>query len=305
MRRILVLGANPAWQKNATCAKLTPGGVVRIRPAQTGAAGKGFNCAAALRRLGWDPLLVSGIGTDAREWEDACRAEGIGLVGFPLTGRVRQALTLRDLEADEVTEVVEEGPPAAPGAQRAVEDALASDRASDLCCCGTLAPGLDADGIAAAAASRTGIVLIDSLPLVRSVLGAPRVPARLVLKLNESEWTSLAGRDLESSWAVVRSAVPDAQLVATRGAAGSTASRPGEGTVSLLAPAFPPGTTVHPIGAGDAYTAGLMDGLSRGMALPEACGRGAALARASCLDPLPSRFSPRDFEESLELVYRA
>jgi fructose-1-phosphate kinase PfkB-like protein len=301
----MVLGANPAWQKNATCAKLANGNVVRIRPAQTGAAGKGFNCASALRRLGKAPLLLSGIGTDAREWEDACRAEGIELLGFPLAGRIRQALTLRDLETNEVTELVEEGPPAADGAQRIVEDALGRELSSPLCCCGTLAPGLDAEGIFSVVATRTGIVVIDSLPLVRAALSARQTPARMVLKLNESEWTHLVGHDLKSSWNVVRTSLPKARLVATRGAGGSMASQPGAKSISILAPMLPLGTTVHPIGAGDAYTAGLVDGLSDGMELAEACRRAAALARASCLDPLPARFSPEDFEESLELVYHA
>ena len=134
MARILVLGANPAWQKNATCARLRPGKVVRIRPALTGAAGKGFNCAAALQRLGRDPVLISGVGTDALEWEDACRSAGIDLLGFPLAGRIRQAVTLRDLETNEVTELVEEGPPVGDGAQRIVEEALGRELDADLCC---------------------------------------------------------------------------------------------------------------------------------------------------------------------------
>jgi tagatose 6-phosphate kinase len=305
MNRILVLGANPAWQKNATCARLTAGNVVRIRPAHTGAAGKGFNCAAALRRLGWRPVLVSGIGTDADDWERACREEGVELLGFPLAGRVRQALTLRDLEANEVTELVEEGPAAAEGAQPLLEDAMVQNLTHDICCCGTLAPGLDAERIFAALVPRTGIVVIDSIPLVRAALAARHAPARMVLKLNESEWTDLVGGDLESAWKVARAVSPTALLVATRGTGGSLAGQPGQKSVSILAPSLPPGTRVHPIGAGDAYTAGLMDGLARKMELPEACGRGAALARASCLDPLPSRFSPTDFEESLKLVYRA
>ena len=303
MARIKVLGPNPAWQKNATCARLRPGSVVRIRPGETGAAGKGFNCAWALGKLGKSPQLLSGVGTDSVEWEAACRTAGIDLVGFPLSGAIRQAVTLRDLETNEVTELVEEGPAAAQGAQKLLVDALGQDLDLDICCCGTLAPGLDAASILAALAPRRGIVVIDSIPLVRAALHSGSTPARLVLKLNEDEWTDLAGNDLESSWSVVRVSLPKVALVATRGAGGSVASPSGAKTASILAPSLPLGTTVHPIGAGDAYTAGLMEALSNGLGLVEACGRGAALARASCLDPLPARFARADFEASLKLVY--
>ena len=305
MSRILVLGANPAWQKNATCSRLTPGSVVRIRPGQTGAAGKGFNCAAALRRLGHAPLLVSGVGSDEGNWGEACHSAGIEWIGFPLIGAIRQAITLRDLGTNEVTELVEEGPAAAEGAQRILEEALERDPALHICCCGTLPQGIEAAAVLARLASRTGIVLIDSLPLVRAALESAPTPERLVLKLNESEWTELVGSDLQSSWNVVRAAAPTALLVATRGASGSEACLPGFKSISILAPSLALGSQVHPIGAGDAYTAGLMDGLSRGLGLADACQRGAALARASCLDPLPARFSTVHFEESLKLVYHA
>jgi len=305
MEPILVLGANPAWQKNAVCSGLRPGAVVRMRPAETGAAGKGFNCALALGRLGIPSLLVSGIGIDAAAWEAACREEGIALRGFPLEGPVRHATTLRDLETGEVTELVEEGPAAAPGAQSLVEDALRSGPAAAICCCGTLAPGLDAAGILAVLSTRTENVIIDSVPLVRAALAGGALPDRPVLKLSRAEWTSLCGQDLESALAKARNSLPRAFLVATDGSNGSLAAPPDGRSFRVGAPALPDSTRVHPIGAGDAYTAGLAASLARGLGFAEACRRGAAAARASCLHPLPSRLSLADFEESLELVHRA
>jgi sugar/nucleoside kinase (ribokinase family) len=305
MERILVLGANPAWQKNATCTGLRKGSVVRMRPAEEGAAGKGFNCALALGRLGRPAVLISGIGTDGAAWERACREEGIALRGFPLSGPARRATTLRDLETDEVTELVEEGPAAAEGAQGALEEALVADRSSPLCCCGTLAPGLDADRILAVLANWTENVTIDSVPLVRAAVSGHAVPGRLVLKLSGAEWTSLCGLDPQASLAKVRAVLPGAFLVATEGERGSLAAQPNGPLFRVPAPALPSGARVHPIGAGDAYTAGLAAALAGGLDFPAACRWGAAAARASCSDPLPSRLSRGDFDESLELVNRA
>jgi fructose-1-phosphate kinase PfkB-like protein len=305
MEPILVLGANPAWQKNATCTGLRPGTVVRMRPAEAGAAGKGFNCALALGRLGVPAVLISGIGTDAAAWEGACREEGIALRGFPLSGPVRLATTLRDLETEEVTELVEEGPAAAPGAQLMIQEALGAHPAAAVCCCGTLAPGLDADGILAVLASRTETVLIDSVPLVRAAISGDAVPGRLVLKLSRAEWTSLCGPDLESGLTKVRTSLPRAYLVVTDGSRGSMAFPPEGPSFRIGAPAVSPGMRVHPIGAGDAYTAGLAAALAGGIGFAEACRRGAAAAGASCLDPLPSRLSRADFEDSLKRVHHA
>ncbi|HXP90820.1 MAG TPA: PfkB family carbohydrate kinase [Fibrobacteria bacterium] len=305
MVRILVLGANPAWQKNATCTGLRTGSVVRMRTAEGGAAGKGFNCALALGRLGRPAVLISGIGTDGDAWEQACREEGIALRGFPLSGPVRRATTLRDLETEEVTELVEEGPPAAEGAQRAVEEALGSDRSASVCCCGTLAQGLDADRILASLSAWTENVIIDSVPLVRAAISGGAVPERLVLKLSGAEWTDLCGPDPESSLAMVRAVLPRAFLVATVGSRGSLAVPPDGPLFRVPAPAIAADVRVHPIGAGDAYTAGMAAALAGGLEFPDACRWGAAAARASCLDPLPSRFSRRDFEESLKLVQDA
>jgi len=302
MERILVLGANPAWQKNATCTGLRPGAVVRMRPMEQGAAGKGFNCALALGRLGRPAVLISGVGTDSEAWEEACREGGIALRGFPLSGPARRATTLRDLETDEVTELVEEGPPAAEGAQRAVEEALVSERSAPVCCCGTLPSGLDADRILAVLSIWTENVTIDSVPLVCAAISGNAVPGRLVLKLSGAEWTSLCGLDPEASLEMVRTVLPRAFLVATEGSSGSLAASPDGPVFRVPAPAIPPGVRVHPIGAGDAYTAGLAAALAGGIDFPAACRWGAAAARASCLDPLPSRFSRLDFEESLNRV---
>jgi len=72
-------------------------------------------------------------------------------------------------------------------------------------------------------------------------------------------------------------------------------------SVRIEVPAIPldGGEEVHPIGAGDAYTAGFAHVWCFGGGFAEALRAGAATARASCLDPLPSRFSRVDYEQSL------
>lgn len=307
MESVVVLGANPAWQQNVECAKLRPGEVVRLRRGRDGAAGKGFNCSLALSRLGMRVLLVTGLGTDSADWEAAAGAEGIEMLGFPLLGPARRATTVRDLSNGEVTELVEEGPSAAPGAQALLEQHLERDPELPLAVCGTLAGGIDLERVLLSLAKRSGLVVIDSVPLVRclwSGKAAHRLGSGngLCLKLNESEWAGLSGTDLEAALLQARQRFPHAQILCTRGSQGSMGvSETGE-RFTVPAPPFPPGTEVHPIGAGDAYTAGLFGALARGVPFREACVQGAAAARASCLDPLPSRLTLRAFEESLFLM---
>lgn len=92
------------------------------------------------------------------------------------------------------------------------------------------------------------------------------------LIVNASEWETLASL-LSSSLPDVLAVAP--WVVITRGADGcSVHTREG----SLALPACPAATVVDPTGAGDAFRAGLLVGISRGWPLAEGCKLGAALA---------------------------
>ncbi len=302
---VLVLGANPAWQKTVVCDRLVPGEVVRVKLEASGAAGKGFNTARAVRAFGVPVELVSAAGPDAPEWEAACREEGIAVSMFSIRGRIRTATTVHDLATGEVTEIVEEGPLASEGAESALESALreGAERASMAAVAGTFPQGLSPRVALEALSGLDGPVVLDSVPALRALRDGAPCPSRAILKLNEAEWTSLLGEpDLSAALRQARRLWPRADLLATRGKAGAVLVQADGARFALVAEPYPVDVRVQPIGGGDAFTGGLLVGLSNGSSLLEAASHGMAVARASCLNALPARFSMEEVAISLGLV---
>lgn len=92
----------------------------------------------------------------------------------------------------------------------------------------------------------------------------------------------------------VRPRVPNATLICAWGEAGASALSPaGEW---LESPAFPPAQLVDTVGAGDVFNAGCIDGLARGLPLPEVLVAACRLAGAKCgqlgLEGLPALATP-------------
>lgn len=92
------------------------------------------------------------------------------------------------------------------------------------------------------------------------------------LIVNASEWEILVSR-LSSSLPDVLATTP--WVVITRGADGCSVHTRED---SLTLPACPAATVVDPTGAGDAFRAGLLAGISKEWALSDGCKLGAALA---------------------------
>lgn len=290
MAKIMVIGANPAWQKNVRCERLVPGEVVRVKKGPGAAAGKGFNCAQAMVELGESVVLVSGVGTDAEAWRQECTAHRIELREFPLEGSIRLATTV--LESDgRVTEIVEEGPAAATGAQSELERLLAQHPGDwPVAICGTFPDGLDLVGLAAGLAHRQGMVLVDSMPLARQLLHQPVDCPGLVLKLNFAEWKAIIQHwTLDGVLSEARHRLGKVRLVLTAGAEGSCAEDEQGKRCHFPVGKLVDGAQIHPIGAGDAFSAGILVGTLRGFPFFQSCSFGSLVAQVSCRHPLPSR----------------
>lgn len=303
-KHVLVLGANPAWQKTVVCDRLVAGEVVRVKLEAGGAAGKGFNTARTVRAFGIPVRLVSAAGPDAPEWEAACREEGIPTALFPIRGRIRTATTIQDLSSGQVTEIVEEGPEAADGAGLALESALREDIAlvSMVAVAGTFPPGMSPRTALDALSGLDVPTVIDSVPALRAMRDGAPCPVRAILKLNETEWKSLLGEiELSAALRQARRLWPRADILATRGKEGAILAQNDGRNFALVAEPYLAGVRVQPIGGGDAFTGGLLVGLSNGSSLVDAALHGMAVARASCLNPLPARFSMAEVAISLGL----
>ncbi len=304
-KTVLVLGANPAWQKSVTCAKWVSGEVVRVRLEGTGAAGKGFNTARVVRALGVPVVLVSASGLDSMEWESACRDEGLSTRLFPISGRIRTATTIQDLATGDVTEMVEEGYEASEGAAEILSSALRQELsvASFVVIAGTFPPGLSPKVALECLIDATVPVLVDSAPTLRSLRDMDRVPSQLILKLNEAEWTTIFGEtQLTPALKQARRLWPQAVLIATQGKQGAVLWSTDEQSIRLVSEPFPQATRLHPIGAGDAFSGGFVVSMLQGKTILESALSGMAVARASCLNPLPARFSWEEFSVSQGLV---
>lgn len=297
MAKIMVIGANPAWQKNVRCERLVPGEVVRVKKGPAAAAGKGFNCAQAMVELGEAVVLVSGVGSDAQAWRQQCRDHRMELRELPLDGEIRLATTV--VESDgRVTEIVEEGPPAAEGSQAELEACLAQHPAEwPLAVCGTFPEGFDLGRLASGLEHRLGMVLVDSMPLVRQLLQHPVECPGLVLKLNFAEWKAIIQHwTLEGVLSEARHRLGNVRLVLTAGAEGSCAEDAQGKRCHYPVGKMMAGSQVYPIGAGDAFSAGILVGTLRELPFFQACSFGSLVAQVSCRHPLPSRIVRADVD---------
>ncbi|MEK7394354.1 MAG: carbohydrate kinase family protein, partial [Fibrobacterota bacterium] len=117
------------------------------------------------------------------------------------------------------------------------------------------------------------------------------------------EWkTVFQEENLDSAFADARRLWPRASLLATRGERGALLSCPGKNSQILTSEPFEGDVDINPIGAGDAFTGGYVVAVCRGGSIADAALHGMAVARASCLNRLPARFSMEDVSVSTDLV---
>jgi len=299
---ILVLGPNPAWQRVAMTASVRLGEVVRLRRMADCPAGKGLNCAQAIFHQGGYPILVGGCGPSESAWEEACRDEGVETASFPLDGTIRTALTLLDSSTGTTTEFVEEGPAAAAGADTFLELLLNQrlPKAAAIVACGSFPRGLSTDSVLGAWLREPIPLLVDSMPLARNLV-LPSSFARVLVKLNLAEWQSLLGEHpVETLLELAQERWPGAEVVATLGRDGCAARTKSGSYLSRRPGLLSSDAALHPIGAGDAFTAGLAKVVVLGGTLEMGLHEGLVLSRASCLHPLPARFHTADLQRIRE-----
>jgi adenosine kinase len=221
------------------------------------------NIAYGLKLLGSDPVILAAAGRDFgayAEWLERCgiRRDGIRVFEDTYTA---QCFITTDLDDNQITAFH-------PGAmERAAELDLAElDARIDLALVGPddrramsrHAAALKARGVPAVIDPGQQLTGFERKELVEFLEGAR------VYVVNDYEWaitlerTGLAERELVGR--------VDAAIV-TRGAQGSTILT-GEGRIEI--PPAPPLRVVDPTGCGDAYRAGLLHGLDRGLALATA-----------------------------------
>lgn len=295
---MLVVGANLALDRTLRMSRLVPGQVQRPRSAEITAGGKAVNVCRAARAHGVRPRLVANLpGTIGRYLGDLLDAEGHDVRRVTTSGQARSAVVVLE-EQGRVTVLNEPGPCLAPRDRARLIEAVEGELPGRqvIACLGSLPPG-DSEGLypqIVGLGRDAGVpVVLDAarqdllaaLPARPDLVTPNLAEALAVLGGVDDEPVEAGGDDvracaLQAAEGLCAAGALDAVVTAGRhGAAG--AGRHGRFWI-----AAPEVEEINPIGAGDAFVAGLCAGLRRGAGIADAAVLGVATASASVTLPL-------------------
>jgi tagatose 6-phosphate kinase len=260
----------------------------RVKSVARRAGGKGINVARVLNQLGEEAAIVGFVGGVAgAAVRDELAASALRDETIPIKGETR--LTVFVVESSgEVTGLSEPGPAIEHDDWQALEERCAAllRSASVMTVSGSLPPGAPADGVGrlvemARAAGVPGIIDTRDDWLRH---GVERAPA--IVKVNEEELNGyMPGAALLEATSDMRARGAGA-VVVSRGAAGLVAVSE-QGIFEARPPERHQG---NPTGAGDAATAAIAAGLTRGTSWAQVLADAVAVAAAAVLHPLAGSF---------------
>jgi tagatose 6-phosphate kinase len=302
---ILCLGTTPVLQRSMVFERVVPDAVNRAASAHDYASGKSVNVARVLHTLGHDTVALGFAGgCRGVALLDDLRRSGIDYEFVDTPGAAtRQCVTVIDRQSGTATELVEESAPVAADHWPPLLAKVRAHGAEARACVfsGSLPPGAPQDFYLTCLQS-----VPAGIPVVVDARGEPlrhalRHPG-FVAKLNREELAATVGGPVDSEDQLrraVRQIMPEGgSVVVTSGRGGVFASR-----VDRLWRIHPPTVAARSaVGSGDAFAAGLVLGLLRGDALPQACALGAACGAANALTDLAGHLAPADVERLLPQV---
>ena len=296
--RVLVVGPNLAIDRTLSTNTFRPGHEVDVAEVAVTAGGKGVNVARALRALGFDATLLGLLpGRMGDAVVGLLADEGIALLGVPVAGELRSAFIIHE-RGGRATVLNEPGPELAEQdwlAYEAMADA-ALDEHAIVVCVGSLPPGAPDDAYARivtkarerrcpSVVDASGSVLLRALDEKPEIVCPNLAEAEAVLLGATSEAVDAPVEARARSVAAARSLVDGGARTAivTAAAAGAAIAEAGRRQVRWVsAPAV---TVANPMGAGDAFAAGLAVALARELPPGEAARFAVAVASASVEHP--------------------
>ena len=284
---ILTVTLNPAIDQTVVVESIVVGETNRIKESRLDPGGKGVNCSRALRELGAGTAATGfapgGLG---RYIEQVLSDLGVICDFVHTRGEVRMNMTIHNLRRNTSTMIVGPGPQTEPRYQQQLFTRVRRHLSPGdwIVVAGSvpppLSPGIYYDLISLGNAIGANTVLdADGEPLAAGVSARPTL-----VKANRRELGRLFNRDLASEEEAI-----DALTELRRGGVKIAAiTRGREGSIGMDAHgawrALPP--RIHqstPVGAGDAFLAGLVKVLSEGGPLPEALRLATAAGAAAAL----------------------
>ncbi|MCS7220222.1 MAG: 1-phosphofructokinase [Anaerolineae bacterium] len=283
---IVTVTLNPSLDKTLRVTRLNRGELNRAQVVRMDVGGKGFNVSRALLALGM-PSLAIGVmaGGTGQALAHGLTALGIEADLIWVEGETRSNITLLEADNGVYTKINEPGPTlSAEAVQEIMHRVEQRARPGDLWVfCGSLPPGAPADLYACLIQRVQGAGALAALDTSGAPLCAAVTALPFLLKPNVPEAEELMGcalPTLADQVAAVRSLqARGIRLVAlTRGQEGALLAD-GAAVLAVKPPLIASGS---PVGAGDAFLAGLVYAWSQGADLADmarwaaACGAAAA-----------------------------
>jgi tagatose 6-phosphate kinase len=301
---ILTVTANVAIDRTYVIDHLEVGAVHKVSKAYARTGGKGVNVSRCVQALGGETLVTGLIGRAALdEARRELTAAGLDSNFFAVDGEPRQTVTVTAQDGT-TTAFDELGPTVTEKTwsdlQQHIEGHL--KHADMVVIAGSLPPGSPEDCLAnlCEAASRHQVpVILDARGAAMRAAAQNQAP--LVAKLNRSELAQTLGRELETTDEVIEAATElqraGAQhVVVTLGPQGAI------GVSSDVYKVTHPVAEGNPIGAGDAFSAGLALALTKHTPFEQALREGAAAALASLNTPTAGALDPADMPAALAAI---
>lgn len=297
MKKITVLGANPAFQKTLTFDGFRQGKVNRAKDVTFTASGKGINFCRAARCWGLvsTELIQFTGGANGDFILGELNKEGLAHLSTRTAAATRCCTTC--LNGNDITEIID---PSGSASQEEADHLLADLRNSlQMACgfavCGTL-PGKTDPTLyerSVAAAGSNALILLDAYKNIDKLFAPNR---KIVLKINRDELNWLTGiPDAEKALGTLFDRFPLYAAAITDGPDKAYAFDGKEFSVYEL----PELKVVNPIGSGDTASAVLLSELVSGRDLRQAFLMALSAASANCLTIRPGNF---DKEQALHLA---
>ena len=306
MKKIVVLGPNPAWQKTLTFPRLIPGEVNRAAALRECASGKGVNfCRAACLHAKAKPFLIQFTGGANGDFinNELNISKPFPFISIATAAPTRCCITCLDEAGKLTTELIE---PSFAATASEVSDFLTAVRqqladAAILALCGSLPTGTDETLYAKAVQIAAAFHIPAVADCCFNLDGLMASGAAILLKINAGELKKLSGEDTVSAGMQKLFATYSnlCFCAVTDGPASSFASD-GKQLMQYDIPVLK--NVINPIGCGDTASAAFSGELASGTEPFEAFRRALGCASANCLTPQPGDFSPEAAQQIISKI---
>ncbi len=288
---IITVALNPALDQTVEVEHFAPADTNRVLDMRFDIGGKGINVARVLKTLGFEALATGfAAGARGRQIIEQLEDSGIGCDFIYVPGETRTNITVLDRATHTHTQLALPGPEVGPEAGAQLRDRLRRRvrEGGWLVLAGSIPPPGDpaiyTDLIRMADEHGTQTALDADGPIVKAVLDAGAHPT--LLKINDHELARLTRQTIEDE----DEALQAARLVREWGVPNVVVTLGSDGAIAVTADGDflvrPPYVdVVSAVGAGDAFTGGLICGLMREHDWAYALALAAAAGSATCQTP--------------------